>query len=83
MPEYECPVCDTGEVFDREYDLASHLLHEHGWHHCPCGIGPVHHNMSTYQFLNMLAKHIAKVEDWELHIAQAELFKVAREKRGL
>lgn len=81
MPEYECPVCDTGEVFDNPYDLASHLVGDHGWVRCRCGVG-LPAKFDVPQFLLLMAKHIAKVEDWELHVAQAELLKVARARRS-
>lgn len=85
-PMFWCPYCgeDFGDSIVGAHDLAGHLYSIHGWRSCPCGVKPIFGNLSSVEndFCIFMVRHLAKIPDLEMHLAEAELLKAVRERRG-
>lgn len=85
IQQFRCPICTivfhSFSVRDGAERLAAHLQRTHNWY-CPCGAPlPIRSGLFDSAFPDALAEHIASFDDYLLHVAEAELLKLARERR--
>lgn len=81
----DCPLCCSS--FGSTWGVAHHLWTMHVWSSCPCGRWAVGHStpahiITTVDAIRYLAAHIEAVGDFGAHVAEAELLRAARERRG-